>query len=119
LYNNSSTFIDLSDLPFRLHVQLHSARAACFPLFSDLICSRRLDLARLLFDLSFLHSTLRARIGTWGEGRKEEEKSSNLGQLMEVLAVRPLMLLSKGSRLQVLLCLLFGGSTRISRAFRP
>jgi hypothetical protein len=43
LYNNSSTFIDPSDIHvFRLHVQLHSARAAIlFSAFSDLICLRR------------------------------------------------------------------------------
>ena len=52
--------------------------------FSDLIC---LDLTRLSL-FFFLQSTLRARIGTGG-AKKGEKKSSNLGQLMEVVAIRP------------------------------
>ena len=74
LYNNSSTFIDPSDLPFRLHVQLHSARSILFHAFSDLICLRRLDLARVF--LSFSLPPFHSACAHWDLGEREEK---NLG----------------------------------------
>jgi hypothetical protein len=63
---NSSTFI----------VQLHSARRILFLAFSDLICLRRLDLARSsLFSPAFIPLCVRA-LGL--VGKKGERKWSNL-----------------------------------------
>jgi len=74
LYNNSSTFIDPSDLPFRLHVQLQSARSILFRAFSDLICLRRLDLVRVFLSFSLL--PFHSACAHWDLGEREEK---NLG----------------------------------------
>jgi hypothetical protein len=88
--------------------------------FFDLICLRRLDLAHLILSF-FLHSTLRAGIGTGGERRDRrilESRATN-----GVFAIRPFhsCFSSKVFSSAVGPCLVLSGGVLInfSRAFRP